>query len=119
MNAKESKTRKFAYRTPRYAVDLPVCFKVQDSLIPGRCREIGDGGMRLKLDQDVPPGTCGTLSIRFGDIAVDVSARVTHSESGLGGLKFQVESIADREAVAHLIAYFSDSRRQNRPMLVR
>ena len=119
MKAKETNMREFAYRTPRYLVDLPVCFKVQDSTIPGRCREIGEGGMRVKLTQHLPPGTCGTLSIRYRDISVDLSVRVTHSESGFDGLKFQFESYADRNAVARLIAYFSDCGGQNRSALVR
>jgi hypothetical protein len=119
MTAKETNTREFAYRTPRYTVDLPVHFEVQDSVIPGRCREIGDGGMKVKLTQPVPLKTRGTLSIRYKDIAVDLSVLVTYSESDVYGFKFHFESNADRKAVARLIAYFSDSNGENRPVLVR
>jgi len=119
MNAKETKMREFAYRAPRYAVDIPVCFKVLESQIPGRCREIGEGGMKVELNQRVPTGTCGTLSIRCREIAVDLPVRVAHSEPGFDGLEFKFESNADRTAVARLIACFSDSNGNNRPVLVR
>lgn len=119
MKAKEVNMREFTYRTPRYTIDLPVCLKVQDSVISGQCREIGVGGMRVQFTQPVPPKTCGKLSIRYKDIAVDLSVRITHSQSGLDGLKFQFESYADRNAVRCLIAYFSDSSDKNRPVLVR
>jgi hypothetical protein len=119
MKAKETNMRDFAYRTPRYAVDIPVCFKVQDSTIPGRCREIGDGGMKVELNQRVSTGTCGILSIRCREIAFDLPVRVAHSEPGFDGLEFQFESPADRKAVARLIACFSDSNGNNRPVLVR
>jgi hypothetical protein len=116
--AREFNMRKFAYRTPRYAVDLPVCFEVQDSSIPGRCLEIGGGGVRVELEQHVPPGTCGTLSIRYKDIAIDLSVRVAHSGSDFDGLKFHLESNADQSAVERLIAYFSDPNGQKGPALV-
>ena len=119
MKAKETNMREFAFRAPRYTVDLPVCLKVQDSIISGRCHEIGNGGVKVKLTQNVSPGTCGTLSIRYKDIAVDLSVRVVHSEYGFDGLKFRFDSYADRNAVTRLIAYFSDSDTNNGPLLVR
>jgi hypothetical protein len=107
--------RKFTYRTPRYTTDLPVYFKVNGTEINGRCREIGFGGVTVELAQRVPEGTSGTLKIRYRDIAVDLPVRVAHSESGSDGLKFNIESHADRESLARLIAHFSAPGGQDGP----
>ena len=74
--------------------------------------------MKVVLKQRVAPGTCGLLSIRHNDIAVDLPVCVTHSESDCDGLRFHFASHADRNAIARLVACFSDSSSRDCPAIV-
>src|SRR5271157_4821326 len=78
-DGRSGRMRKFQYRTPRYPLDLPVSFVVGDSTLLGKCQEIGNDGMKVVLQQQVPEGTCGTLTIRYKEVAVDLRVCVAHS----------------------------------------
>jgi hypothetical protein len=111
--------RKFEYRTPRFPVDLPVSFAMGDSTLLGKCQEIGMDGMKVVLQQRVPEGTCGTLTIRCKEVAVDLHVCVAHSGPECEGLKFLFESVEDRNAVARLVGLSTGSNPHPGPVLVR
>lgn len=111
--------QKFEYRTPRYIVDLPVLFRLQDESIPGRCREISKEGMRIELQHPIAADTCGTVSLIYQDLSLELRVCVTHAEAEFKGLKFLFESDKDRNAVERLVALLSRSSGPPGPVLVR
>ncbi len=96
--------QKFEYRTPRYLVDLPVVFRLQDASLPGRCREIGKEGMSIELQHPVAAETCGTVSLIYKDLSLELRVCVTHTGPETKGLKFLFDSDKDRSAVERLVA---------------
>ncbi len=111
--------QKFEYRTPRYLVDLPVLFRLQEASIPGRCREISKEGMRIELEHPVAAETCGTVSLSYKDLSLELRVCVTRTEAETKGLKFLFESDKDRNAVERLVALLAGSTGRPGPMLVR
>jgi hypothetical protein len=111
--------QKFEYRTPRYIVDLPVLFRLQNTSLPGRCREISKEGMKIELQHPVAAETCGTVSLSYKDLALNLRVCVTHTEAESKGLKFLFESEKDRGAVERLVALLSGSTGPPGPVLVR
>jgi len=101
--------QKFEYRTPRYIVDLPVFFRLREESIPGRCREISKEGMRIELQLPVAADTCGTVSLIYKDLSLELRVCVTHAEAEFKGLKFLFESDKDRNAVERLVALLAGS----------
>jgi hypothetical protein len=111
--------QKFEYRVPRYVVDFPVLFRLQDANIPGRCREISKDGMKIELQHPVAADTCGTVSLSYKDLSLELRVCVTRSAADTKGLKFLFESDKDRIAVERLVALLAGSSGQPGPMLVR
>ncbi|HUH63279.1 MAG TPA: PilZ domain-containing protein [Terracidiphilus sp.] len=111
--------QKFEYRTPRYLVDLPVLFRLQDANLPGRCKEISKEGMRIELQHPVAADACGTVSFSYKDLSLDLRVCVTHTGAEFNGLKFLFESDKDRSAVEHLVTLLAGSSGHSGPMLVR
>jgi hypothetical protein len=111
--------QKFEYRTPRYQVDLPVLLNLQDSIIAGRCTEISLEGMRVELRQPVLPDACGTVSISYRGLSLELPVCVAHSGTGQDGLKFLFESEEDRGRVERLVALLAGPTDQPGPVLVR
>jgi hypothetical protein len=111
--------QKFEYRTPRYQVDLPVLLTLENASVPGRCREISKEGMRVELRQPVAPDSCGSVSIRYKELSLELSVCVTHSGPGHDGLKFLFASEEDRSLVDHLVALLAGATGQPGPVLVR
>jgi hypothetical protein len=111
--------QKFEYRTPRYAVDLPVLLSLQNSSVPGRCKEISKEGMKVLLQQPVAPETCGTVSLSYLDLSLELRVSVAHAGPNYDGLKFLFESDKDRIAVERLVALLSGSTGPPGPVLVR
>jgi hypothetical protein len=108
--------QKFEYRSPRFAVDLPVQFTVEQSTVPGRCRNISQEGMRLELRQPLPPDARGTVILSCQDHSLELSVRVTNSGKIHEGVEFIYNSDSERDAVAHLVASLACSA--NRPRLI-
>jgi hypothetical protein len=111
--------QKFEYRTPRYLVDLPVRFKLPNASVAGRCMEIGKEGMRVQLQEHVDTNTCGTVSIQYRDLALDLRVCVAHAGSDFKGLRFLFESDKDRAAVEHLVSLVAGNAGPSGPVLVR
>jgi hypothetical protein len=111
--------QKFEYRIPRYQVDLPVVFTLQDSVVSGRCKEISKEGMKVQLQQPVPAETCGTIAIGYKDLTLELRVSVARAGPDFDGLKFLFESDRDRAAVERLVALLSGSSGQFGPTLVR
>lgn len=95
--------QKFEYRSPRFAVDLPVQFTVGPSTLPGRCRNISKEGMRLELCHSLPPHARGTVVLGCQDSAIVLSVRVAYAGETHEGVEFIDTSDSERDTVAHLI----------------
>ena len=110
--------QKFEYRSPRFAVDLPVQFAMEQSTLPGRCRDISRDGMRLELRHPLPPNASGTVRLSFGDCPFELRVRVAHTVATHDGVEFIYKSQHEREAVARLVAALAASALRPRLALV-
>lgn len=111
--------QKFEYRTPRYQVDLPVLLTLQSLSISGRCREISREGMKVELCDPVKPDACGTVSISFKELSLELPVCVARTGAGHGGLRFIFESEKDRSAVERLVSLLASAAGHPGPILVR
>ena len=111
--------QKFEYRTPRYPVDLPVSFQTKNTIVAGRCMEISREGMRVQLREPVETNTCGTVSIQYKDLDLELPVCVAHTAADLKGLKFLFESEKDRADIERLVNLLSGSTGHTGPVLVR
>lgn len=111
--------QKFEYRTPRYLVDLPIVFHLRESSIGGRCMEIGKEGMRVQLERQIAVETCGTISITYKELTLELRCSVAHTGPDFDGLKFLFESDRDRSTVERLVALVSGPNGPLGPVLVR
>ena len=110
--------QKFEYRCPRFAVDLPVEFTIEQSTLAGRCKDISMEGMRLELSQPLPADACGTVVLSYQDRPLPLSVRVAHVGESYDGMEFIYRSEGEREAVARLIASLTAPAKRPRLMLV-
>jgi hypothetical protein len=108
--------QKFEYRSPRFAVDLPIQFTVEQSTLPGRCRNISKEGMRLELCRPLPAEARGTILLSCQDSPLELSVRVAYSGKTCEGVEFIYRSDSERDAVARLVASLAGSK--GRPRLV-
>ena len=63
--------QKFDYRTPRYAVDLPVEFTAEHMTLKGRCRDISKEGMKLEFAEPLPANARGIVTVSYQDRPVE------------------------------------------------
>lgn len=112
--------QKFSYRSPRYAVDLPVVLESSDGRFEGRCREISKEGMRVELGEALPSDFSGTAALNYQRIAVRVRVSVLPGGLAEHRVKFTFESESERTAIARLVAVLAGrTGQQNGPILVR
>ncbi len=109
---------KFDYRSPRFAVDLPIEFTVQTTTLLARCIEISNEGMKLELYEPCPLHARGIVSIRHRDGLLELEARVAHVGDTHGGMVFIYKSDRERNAVAQLIAALSTLPHCATPVLI-
>lgn len=111
--------QKFEYRAPRYTVDLPVLLILADLRIPGRCREISKEGMAVVFRDPVAAESCGTVSVSYRNLALELRVCVAHNGKKADGLRFLFETEEDRDSVERLVALLAGSTGQPGPVLVR
>lgn len=93
----------FAYRSPRFALSLPLEFLVEGTSIPGRCRDLSEQGISVLLQQPVLPGTRGRVRLRIESCCVEVAAQVAYAELYEAGLHFTFGSLAEQAFVEMLV----------------
>jgi hypothetical protein len=111
--------RKFDYRAPRFAVDLPVRLMFEESIQPGRCLEISTEGMKLELRQPLAPDATGTVRLSYQDAILELPVRVAHSGAFYDGVKFIYESDEQRDEVSRLVTRLTAPNHRSGPVLVR
>ena len=111
--------RKFDYRAPRFAVDLPVRLMFEESIQPGRCLEISTEGMKLELRQPLAPDSVGTVRFSYQDAVLELPVRVAHSGTFYDGVKFIYETDEQRDEVNRLVSRLSTPHHRSGPVLVR
>jgi hypothetical protein len=110
--------RKFDYRAPRFAVDLPVRLTFDHSTQPARCTEISTEGMRLEVNQPLQPQAYGTVSVSYQDFDLDLPVRVAHAGPYYDGVKFIYASEEQRDEVNRLVMRLSSPQKTG-PVLIR
>ncbi len=108
----------FEYRYPRFSVDLPAQFSTANETLAGRCTDISTAGMRLESLHAVAPGSYGKVSLRYKNQAIDLNARVAHTDAAHSGLEFLCGSAQERAAVARLVASLKASRKERTMFLM-
>ncbi len=111
--------RKFDYRAPRFAVDLPVRLTLQDSTQPGRCREISTEGMKLELREPLSVDAAGAVHVTFQNVSFDLPVRVAHCGAGCDGVQFVYGSDEERDEVIRFIALVTAAPSRPGPVLLR
>lgn len=109
--------RKFNYRVPRFAVDIPIRLTFDETSQVGRCKEISTEGMRLEVRDPLAPDTAGTVHISYQGVALELTVRVAHSSSSHEGVRFVYETDEQRDEVIRLVALLSGRVHQG-PMLL-
>jgi len=111
--------RKFDYRAPRFAVDLPVRLILEESTLFGRCTEISTEGMKLDVCEPLSVDTPGAVHFTFQNVSVDLPVRVAHCGSGCDGVQFMYGSDEERDEVIRFIALLAAAPRRKGPLLLR
>jgi hypothetical protein len=111
--------RKFDYRAPRFAVDLPVRLTLEESTQFGRCTEISTEGMKLEVNGPLTVDTPGAVHVAFQSISIDLPVRVAHCGSGCDGVQFVYGSDEERDEVLRFIALLAAAPRRPGPLLLR
>jgi hypothetical protein len=110
--------QKFEYRAPRFPVDLPVQFTVEDLTLTGRCREISQEGMTLEHRQPLTLNSSGVIALNYREQSIEIRARVAHVAQTHSGLEFLCESETERSALAHLISSLTSAQGRPGPVLL-
>lgn len=111
--------RKFDYRAPRFAVNLPIRLIFDDVEQPGLCKELSSEGMRLEIGQPLQPQASGTVCLKYLDFDLELPIRVAHAGPDFDGVRFIYESEEQRDEVNRLIARLFSSPHGTGPVLVR
>lgn len=95
-------------RYPRHKVDRPIraaiCGCEPYSNIPGRCREVGEGGLGALMSDQLYPGEI--VSIELGPM-LKVYAAVRFLHGFYHGFEFVFVRERDRERIKHFCAQFN------------
>lgn len=110
--------RKFDYRAPRFAVDLPVRLTLEDSTQFGRCTEISTEGMKLEVHKPLCLDSAGAVQVTFRDVSLELPVRVAHGGSGCDGVQFVYGSDEERDDVIRFIAMLASAPRRPGPLLL-
>jgi PilZ domain len=111
--------RKFDYRTPRFAIDLPVRLTLLESTLFGRCTEISTEGMRLEVSEPLSVDAGGAVHVTFQNVSLDLPVRVAHCGAGCEGVQFVYGSDEERDEVIRFIALLAAAPHRPGPVLLR
>jgi hypothetical protein len=111
--------RKFDYRAPRFAVDLPVRLTLEDSTQFGRCTEISTDGMKLHVYEPLSVDAGGVVQVTFQNVSLEIPVRVAHCGSGCEGVQFVYCSDEERDDVIRFIAILATTPHRPGPALLR
>lgn len=106
----------FAYRYPRFMIELPVDFIQEDQTLSGRCSDISAAGMKILFPHALEKNASGRIVFCFAGRSMDIPARVVYTGSQSSGLEFVRETDEQQKAVSELIDALSGG--QQRGVLV-
>ncbi len=93
----------FAYRYPRFMIDLPVEFVQEDQTLSGRCSDISAAGMKILFPHALEKDASGRIVFSFAGRSMDIPARVVYTGSQSSGLEFVRETSEQQKAISELI----------------
>jgi hypothetical protein len=111
--------RKFDYRAPRFAVDLPVRLTLEQSTQFGRCTEISTEGMKLDVPQPLSVDTGGAVEVTFQNVRLEIPVRVARCGEDCDGVQFVYASDEERDDVIRFLAILATAPRRPGPLLLR
>lgn len=100
----------FAYRVPRFRLDLPVEFWVEGSPISGRTCDLSEKGVLVHLCQPVLPGTQGRVRLQIDSCCIELAAEVAYAQLYEAGLHFRFSSQAEQQFVETLVRVVSRNK---------
>ncbi len=98
-----TKMQRFAYRYPRFMVDLPASFSQSSKTMEGRCIDISAAGMKIVSSQPLEPNTYGVVSLSAKGQTIQINARVVYAGSVDSGVEFFCESQREQDSLDQLI----------------
>ena len=102
----------FAYRVPRFTIELPFEFVCEDVAIHGRTCNLSETGALVQLQAPVQVDDIGRAHFRLGSLAFSLQARVTHAEFPEIGLSFVLASQPERQLVRLLARLAARNHRE-------
>ena len=97
----------YAYRVPRFSMQIPLEFWTGGVSIQGFSRDLSDTGLQGRLLVPVVPGARGRLQLRLDTCMVELQAEVVHSDFLDAGLRFCFSSAAEEQFIKTLVRILS------------
>lgn len=94
---------KFEYRTPRFAVNIPVQMTLARSSLRGQCVDINEEGMRVECPQLDFANARGTVTVVHPQWTSEVEVQVAYTTSTHFGLRFLYRAERERRMVARFV----------------
>lgn len=96
--------RPFEYRSRRISAGFPVEFACLEQVTCGVCLNIGDDGLRARMESEVQQGASGSLTLRPHGKRLDIEVEAIHSIGCQISFAFRFSSDFERDQAAELIA---------------
>ena len=91
-------------RAPRLDLNLPLRFFSSDGMMAGHCVNVSESGMLAIFDRPVEMWLEGDLSFFIEGLQFSIKARVARVNEGDTGLRFRIDSDADKLTIQKLVA---------------
>ncbi len=93
----------FAYRYPRFMIDLPVDFIQPEGTLSGRSSDISSTGIKALFPRPLERNSRGRIVVSYAGRSIDLQARVVYSGSESSGLEFVCETPEQQDTISNLI----------------
>ena len=102
-----SELHEYAYRVPRFALQIPVAFCIGEVRISGFSKDLSNEGLQVRLSGPVILGTCGRVRLHLDSCLIEIWAEVVHSDLLDVGLRFRFSSRAEEDFIRTLVKLIS------------
>ncbi len=99
----------YTYRVPRFSLQVPVEFLVEEASIPGFSVDFSETGLQVRLARPVTPGGLGRLRLRLDGCMIEIEAEAVHCQLLDVGFRFRFSSAAEEQFIRILVKVLSKS----------